>query len=248
MGHKKMLSKLDLFYNRLGRPISDLNLTRRRQDVLFDKKWKLFLRQARLFRYLPFVEAVLAAGSMALGNVRETSDFDVIVACRYGRIFTARAFCIFCFGLLGRRREKLTHKEEASDMICLNHFVTERSFRLASPHNIYWQELYRNLVPLYGQDETIRKFFKANEWIRERTYVGDIRHKNPPSRIKMFLEFILGGPIGNALESILRKLQLGRIKHNLEKDTGGFEPRLRVSDEELEFHPDTRRIHLLAHD
>ena len=232
----------EVFYKRLERPLGDLNLTRRRQDVLFDKKWKLFLRQARLFRYLPFVEAVLAAGSMALGNVRETSDFDVIIACRKAHIFTARAFCILCFSILGKRREKLTHKEEASDMICLNHFVTEKSYRLSPPHNLYWQELYKNLVPLYGQDETIRKFFKANEWMGERNYVGDIRYLNQASRIKMFLEFILDGYIGNIFESVLGKLQLRRIKHNLEKDTGGFEPRLRVSDEELEFHPDTRRI------
>src|SRR3989344_4872687 len=191
----------EVFYKRLERPLGDLNLTRRRQDVLLDKKWKIFLRQARLFHYLPFVEAVFAAGSMALGNVRETSDFDVIIACRKAHIFTARAFCILTFELLGKRREKLTHKEEASDMVCLNHFVTEKSSCLAEPHNLYWQELYKNLVPLYGEDKTIRDFFKTNDWMGERTYIGDIRHKNPRSRLKIFLEYILSGLIGNKLRS-----------------------------------------------
>ncbi|HEY4523445.1 MAG TPA: hypothetical protein VJK04_01055 [Candidatus Paceibacterota bacterium] len=240
------MNSTEVFYERLNRPMNDLSLPRRRQDVLFDKKWKIFLRQARLFCFLPFIDAVFAAGSMALGNVHETSDFDVIVLCRYGRIFTARAFCILTFELLGKRREKLTHKEEASDMVCLNHFVTEKSSCLAEPHNLYWQELYKNLVPLYGEDKTIRDFFKTNDWMGERTYIGDIRHKNPRSRLKIFLEYILSGLIGNKLEAFLKKLQVRRIKNNLEKDVHGFEPRLRVSDEELEFHPDTKRIRELV--
>ena len=43
----------------------------------------------QLFQYVPF-DFVFAAGSMAMGTVRQDSDFDVLVGVRHGRIFTAR--------------------------------------------------------------------------------------------------------------------------------------------------------------
>jgi len=241
------MNNLATFYDRLGRPVNDLALQRRQQDVLRDVKWKTFLKRARKFKYIPFVDFVFAAGSMALGNVRDTSDFDVIVGCRYGRIFTARFFCIFSFGIFNQRRKKISHREEAGDKICLNHFVTERSMRLGTPYNIYWQELYKNLVPLYGKDVLIKKFLDANDWVGEsRNYFGDRRHFSGNSYFKKFAEAVLDGRLGEIIESAFRTLQLKRIHHNLESEKTGFEPRLRYDDEELEFHPDTKRIHELV--
>ncbi|MDZ4231209.1 MAG: hypothetical protein U1C52_00240, partial [Patescibacteria group bacterium] len=59
---------------------------------LYDRKWSKFLRKVKLFRFVPFVEFVLASGSLATGKVHEGSDFDVMVGVRPGRIFTARFF------------------------------------------------------------------------------------------------------------------------------------------------------------
>jgi len=239
------------FYQRLGRPPGELFLARRQQDVLFDKKWLRFLKTARFFRHLPFIDFVLGAGSMALGNVHQDSDFDVIVGVKSGRIFMARFFCILMFGFLGKRRQKLSHKEAASDKICFNHFITPKSYRLAPPYNIYWQELYKNLVPIYGSKEKIRDFFRANNWMGlpaqagERIYNDDLRQEfYEPSSIGKFLEKILSGRLGNFKERILKQIQIKRIKKSL-KDGLGFEPRLIFNDDELEFHPDTLRINRL---
>jgi hypothetical protein len=191
---------------------------------------------------------------MALGNVHQDSDFDVIVGAKSGRIFTARFFCILMFGLLGRRRQKFSHREAASNKICFNHFVTPRSYRLKPPHNIYWQELYRNLVPIYGQKEKIRDFFEANDWMGlpalagERTYSDDLRHEfYEPSFNGFILEKILSGRFGDFTERILKRIQIKRIRKS-PKDSLGFEPRMVFNDDELEFHPDTLRIHKLLSD
>jgi hypothetical protein len=231
------------FYNRLKRPLGDLSVPTRAQDVLRDEKWKLFVRLAGRLRHVPFLEFGLAAGSMALGNVKATSDFDVIVGVRYGRIFTARAFCIILFGIFGERTRRIMHHEEGKDKICFNHFVTKKSYTLKEPHNLYWQELYQHLVPLYGNPEKIEAFFKANGWAGERHYERDRRHKvHSPSFAARLIEFLLGGSVGNLLERFLRFLQLSRIEQNLKQEKLGFEPRVVYSDEELEFHPDTKRI------
>ncbi len=141
----------------------------RRQRVVYDKKWIKFLSRARLFRYLPFIEFALGAGSLAVGNVKENSDFDVIVGARSGRIFTARFFAILTFGLFGWRRTRLSHREAASDKICLNHFATSEAYSLRGPYTDSWRELYRSLVPVWGYEEKIEEFRSANtHWINEK--------------------------------------------------------------------------------
>lgn len=230
------------FYQKLGRPPGRFPLTRRQQDVLFDKKWLKFLKLARFFRQLPFVEFVLGAGSLAMGNARRDSDFDVIVGIKSGRIFTARFFCILTFDLLGRRRRKFSHREAAANKICFNHFITPTAHRLRPPYNIYWRELYKNLVPVYGPKDKIQEFFKANDWMGKRIYADDLRHQFYKSDFGgIFLEKILSGRFGDLIERLLKQIQVRRIKKNL-KESSGFEPRLVFNDEELEFHPDTLRI------
>ena len=219
-------------------------ISKRQQQVLHDKKWLKFLRRTWLFRYIPFVEFALAAGSMATGNVKPESDFDVIIGVRPGRIFTARFFAVIGFGLFGWRRTRLNHKETAADKICLNHFVTERSFKLSPPHDAYWQNLYRSLVPIFGAAEKINHFFESNaSWLaKERIYEDDLRHlyrKNSPA--KSLLEFLLSGKFGNWLEAKLKTLQVKRIEKSLESGVQGYQPRIIYTDSELEFHPDTKR-------
>ncbi|TSC89150.1 MAG: hypothetical protein G01um10143_531 [Parcubacteria group bacterium Gr01-1014_3] len=227
-----------------SRPSGSRILDFRSGQVLYDKKWEKFLRRSWLFGFTPFCDFALAAGSMAVGNVGIDSDFDVIVGARSGRIFTARFFAVIFFGLFGWRRKKLSHRESAADKICLNHFVTEQSFKLSPPYDAYWQNLYSHLVPIFGPVGKINQFFKANAaWLATgRIYEDDLRHlyrKN--SLIKSLLEFLMSGKSGNWLEALLKRLQVKRIEKSLESGVPGYQPRIIYNDTELEFHPDTRR-------
>lgn len=224
--------------------MSQEELLKRQQQVLYDKKWRKFLRRTWVFRWIPFVDFALAAGSMATGNVHEDSDFDVIVGVRYGRIFTARFFCAIAFGFFGWRRTKLDHQETAMDKVCLNHFVTEKSYRLSPPRNDYWKNLYLNLVPVFGEPAIIQKFWDANaDWMKEKkVYSDDLRHLYRKSAWKKkAYEWLLAGKIGELAERWLKKIQIRRIEKSL-KNSLGYMPRIRYGDEELEFHPDTARI------
>lgn len=223
-------------------------IKKRRQAVLYDKKWEKFLGRTWPFRHIPFVDFVFAAGSLAYGNVRKESDFDVIVAARSGRIFTARFFCIAAFGLLRWRRKRLSHDEAAADKICLNHFVTPASYRLSPPHNDYWRNLYGNLVPIFGGTAELNSFWRANaDWLGGvKQYRDDLRHLyKSPSALKMFLEKILSGPVGDALEQFMKTIQVKKIEKSLKKDEPGYKPRIIYNDAELEFHPDTKRIEMM---
>lgn len=217
-------------------------LRRAFQDVRTDEKWKKFIALRRIFRFLPFIEFVFASGSMAIGNAGPLSDFDVIIGAREKRIFTVRVACIVLFGMLGKRRKKLSHHDEASDKICLNHFVTRPAYGLSGPHNIYWEQLYKNLVPLFGSEASAKEFVFANPWAHAK-YARDRRFMSRRGAIAAVFERVFDGAIGDFLEKILRALQRRRIEVNLSHaESGGYKSRIKYDDTELEFHPDTKRI------
>jgi hypothetical protein len=207
-------------------------------------KWRKFLNRAGLFRFIPFADFMLAAGSLAMGNVHEHSDFDVIMGAKPGRIFTVRFFSVLIFGLFGWRRNKSSCGKSASDKICLNHFVTPSNYRLRSPYNAYWQKLYGNLVPIAGDKGKINDFFSANDWLdKKREYVDiDERHiifdKSLFARVA---ERVLSSRFGDFVEKKMKNWQIKRIEAGL-KSGLGYKPRVFYGSEELEFHPDTKRI------
>lgn len=214
------------------------------REILYDQKWFKLLRRSFLFQYLPFVDFVLVAGSMALGDIHEQSDFDVIIGAKFNRLWTARFFCLAVYKLLGWRRKK----NKTANLFCFNHFVTEKSYQLQPPYNVYWEELYKNLAPVFGNMEKIRSFFSANSvWISKISnqcrISNDLRFIcKKLSPIKICLEKVLIGKFGDWLEKILKSYQIKKIKKFLKDFPPGYKPRIIYSDFEVELHLDTHRL------
>ncbi|HXF43876.1 MAG TPA: hypothetical protein VNK70_00115 [Candidatus Paceibacterota bacterium] len=229
------------------------------RNSLLEEKWRKFLRLRPIFYLIPFLDFVIVAGSLAQGNVHEDSDFDVIIGARKGKIFTVRAFCVFIFGILGLRRRGVDHKPTSSDKVCFNHFLTPKAYRLSPPYNDYWRVLYLNMVPVYGREKAVREFFRANDWAlsaEEAERKIDEKYwqsSNPNSAgaiinysawfLRIFFEFVLQSwLLGWFFEKFVKRIQLHYIEKGIKNGALGFKPRFRYSDDELEFHPDTRRI------
>ena len=225
------------------------------QNILYDHKWHKLLKRSSLFRYFPFIDFVLVAGSMALGDVHENSDFDVIVGTKYGRLYTARFFCLATYKILRWRRkvisvdQRLVGVDPRLEGFCFNHFVTEKTYCLRPPYNLYWQELYSNLVPILGNEANINKFFISNIGLRKGLKFGEseigedlrFRHKNF-SRLKTLLEKLLSGKFGDWTEETIKKYQHKKIEQSFKKFPPGYKPRLIYDDKEVELHLDTRRL------
>lgn len=219
-------------------------MERRQQDFLLDRKWKKLERLRVLFEQVPFIDFVLVAGSLAFGTAGAKSDFDVIIGCRKGRIFTVRLLLTALFGLFRVRRKRIDHKDAASDKACFNHFVTPERYILDAPHSEYWGELYKNLVPFSGNARAVAAFFRANAaWLPREALWETSRFRESKRRMaRSALSFLLGGKFGDGIERMCKAIQLRRIRRNLGPESVGYKPRLRYDDFELEFHPDTRRI------
>ncbi len=203
---------------------------------LLDQKWRKFLSSAGLFRHAPFTELVFGSGSLATGMVTVTSDFDVLISVREGRMFTARYCLLALAALYGiRRRRDDPHAEP--DRLCVNHLITEASWS-KPPYNSYRTELYRNLILIWGSRVRAAEFFKANSWCgREPSATNDLRWRgDAPSWFRKMLESMLGGKFGDWIEHhLVRPFALKRLKEyaaRRESRNG----RVVISDSELEFH------------
>lgn len=210
---------------------------RRLQDLIQDVKWKKILRSARLFRHIPFLKFVLVSGSMALGNVSETSDFDVLVSVREKRIFTTRYAIHLLFSLFSLRRMTDLHDGNAN-RFCFNHFVAKSTFE-KEPKNFYRYQLYRSLIPIFGNTEKIQTFLNANAWCNpQKGVLLDYRYQRQNSGLfRKLLEKILGGGVGDFIEMrVLKPIAKRRLDRYIAKKNAGG--RVVISDKELEFHFD----------
>jgi hypothetical protein len=206
------------------------------QDTLFDEKWQKLLKRAKWFRFIPFVSFVLVSDSMALGTVNEKSDFDVLVCAREGRIFTARYFINLIFSILRARRMDDV-KSSSPDKFCFSHIITPTTLKKDGLDE-YGIEIWKNLVPVYGDRNLIRRFFEANRayGISPDVNLLDLRLKySGPNFKARFVEKFLGGRLGDFVERrIIKPIALKRLaKYVAGKPR---KDRVVVSDEELEFH------------
>lgn len=210
-------------------------LDRRAQDLLLDMKWKRLARYARWFRHVPFIDFVLTGGSLALGNVSPSSDFDLVIGVRAGRMFTARYAALALFALLGVRRHN-DASDSGRDKLCFNHFVTPSAYA-KPPHNMYRHELYRNLVPLWGKEEAILALVRANRW------AGAVQEPGGSSRylggegsaVRRVGERLLGSTFGDLLERrVCAPIARRRLTRYAARNR--HHGRVVISDAELEFH------------
>lgn len=210
--------------------------TRASQDFQYDQKWRRLLRLVSILRHTPFVEAAFASGSLAIGNVTPASDFDILIVVRPGRMFLTRYALITLSILLSAHRPN-DNPAEKSDKLCLNHYVTRETWS-KPPYNEYRTELYRSLVPLWGDSTIVSAFIAANSWCGRTEWLSDdFRWQDDKRSVsRSILEWVLHGIVGDFIErKVVRPIAMRRLTRYTKRPEGG-RGRIVVSDAELEFH------------
>ncbi len=218
---------------------------RLRREKIAKKKWKKVFRAARWLKFLPYIRAVFASGSLAMSNAEELGDLDILVVVKRGRIWLSRLLVSGLMSLIGMRRKY--NQKIAPDKICLNHYITDKSL-LIPYKSVYTAQTYVNLRPVFvSNPEIVAEFYKANSWLGE--YVLNFEaEKLAAEKINMatghnFLtkiksgagELILNTKLGSWLEKRAKRWQIKRIeKHRKQDPPGG---RVVYNDDCLEFHP-----------
>jgi predicted nucleotidyltransferase len=218
-----------------GAHCDNLGEKKPRQKRIAQEKWKKLLTYRKYFDYIPFANFAFVSGSLVFGAAHEDSDFDMVIGARKGRIFTTRFFTLLVFSLLGVRRKSTDSKEKSKNKFCFNHFITPDGYRLMGPHTFTWEQVYQNIVPIYGDEAKVIQFIKANDWVERPMIIFDNRWvPKEGNAVRLILEFLLGGFLGNIFEWKVKKLQMWRINRSRPQNK---DARVYASDEELEFHP-----------
>lgn len=215
------------------------------RHAIAQDKWKILLRCAPFLAWVPFVRSLAGSGSLAQDNTKVSSDLDVLVIVREGRIWTTRLLLLIVTSVLGRRRKY--YDRNAPDMVCLNHYIAESSLPVASAiQNVAMAMQYASLVSLY-YDHGIRNFKQRNAvWIDGHVRFPvqpDVRHKYTillggiAAFFKHQLELLLQEPLGDYIEEMAEYIQRWMVKRHQDFSRPG---RIALSSSELAFHPDTK--------
>ncbi|RMD59555.1 hypothetical protein D6821_00985, partial [Candidatus Parcubacteria bacterium] len=130
-------------------------------------KFRRAIFLSRLFAALPTVKAVAMANLVGQHNLRASSDIDLFIIAKQDRLWTTRLYCVLMTELLGWRPKPNNKK----DKICLSFFIDESALNLEplslDKDDWYFQYWLANLYFVYGQGDTIKRFYQANQWIKK---------------------------------------------------------------------------------
>lgn len=129
------------------------------KNKLANEKFKILRRAVWWLRFVPYVRMIAVTGSMAMKNTEQSSDLDLLVALKHGKIFTGRTLVTAMIHLLGKRR----YANKVQNRICLNYFITTKSLEIVLK-DIFSASEYSFIVPVFGF-RFFRKFQESNAWI-----------------------------------------------------------------------------------
>ena len=208
---------------------------------------------AKLLQLVPFIRCIILNGSMAESKIKKSSDIDLLIIAKRGRIFTCRAAVLFWAYISGLKRSSDRNKNHAGQF-CLNYFLTDNF--LTIPHNRgekmdrYCAENYSKSKLIWGDEKIFNKYMSVNaEWMNK--YLGkitnhksQITNKYQISNIKLFIwiarakEYILSKRFGNWVERVLKNIQVKKI--NQDPRVKKYPQLIVINDKELRFHPPKR--------
>ncbi len=189
-------------------------------------------------RFFPFVRMIGVTGSLAMEQSDASSDWDLLIVLKKGRIFTGRVIVTVMLHIFGKRR----HRKKTKNRACLNYWITDDSLEIGLK-DVYSAHEYRFLLPFFGW-ETYRKFEIANRWIVRYEPQFSLSESPPNflvrdvpmiSRVRRFLENLLDF---DRLEQCLERVQKKKISKNpLSALPGGY---IEASENALVFLPRPR--------
>lgn len=209
-----------------------------------DLYWKKVMRYVPKLHKVPFIQAVAVCNSLAFENCTSESDIDLFIITKKGRIFIARVLSGILLHLLGVRR----HKEKVAGRLCLSFYVAEDGMDLSGlvkEDEVYLYYWMRSLEFVYRRDDKIYgRFYKKNKWFLKEVPGGmGAMHGNKRSFFSRIVsglfEFVLGGKLGDFVESRLEKRHLKRFDKR--KKELGAKSDVVVSKKMLKFHNIDRR-------
>ena len=189
-------------------------------------------RIAALFRFLPGIRAVAACNNLAWFSTGPTSDIDLFIVVKPGRIWTTRFLLVVPFLLFGKRFFL------SEDRLSLTPFLLEGK----DPYFAYWAA---SLIPVFDRGDIFENLFDQNRWMQSylpnafpRAVHRDCTAHNQFRWDKACL--VPTTNISRFFESLTKRIQM-RYFPSVIRQMANQDTRVVVNDHALKFHENDRR-------
>lgn len=225
--------------------------THQRTVPLVEEKMQIAVRGAKKIRWIPYVEAVFVCNTVAGGGVKKSSDIDVFIVIKNGRLWLSRLLTTITLSIFRLRR----NKKHIANKVCLSFYATNdgldfSKIKIADPdiYLVYWLE---NLIPVYDPHDTLKKIRSKNQWAKkylpntddtyQTLYRWAVTDSKLSKNIRYFFEKAWTGGYGDLLEAQAKKIQQTKMKINLSGANKENKLGVIINDNMLKFHESDRR-------
>ncbi|MBU0998358.1 hypothetical protein KJ570_02420 [Patescibacteria group bacterium] len=152
------------FYFKNSKVLVSSRILRKRNSL---KKIQIAREVSRLLKKIPFVKMVAVTGSLSMFNAKDSSDVDLMVVTRKGRLWTTRLLSILLLILYGIKIRRWGDRNE-KNKICINVWIDETSLTWAKNNrNFYTAHEIAQIIPLFDREKTYQMFLNKNFWLKE---------------------------------------------------------------------------------
>lgn len=217
------------------------------------RKWKRLRFAIRLLRFVPGLRMLCLVNTLAVDAADDTSDIDVLIIARAGRIWSVRLFATVLLTMCGVRR----HHQKVTNRICLSFYLDDSALSLEQfsigndPQYAAWVGM---IVPVYevAGSGIGARFIRENVWVQRYLpnhyfkilSVERVVSDSPGSNaVRSIGERMLSGRSGDWLERVNKRHQSKRIYAHTDSRVhrGGVD--VVVNDHVLKFHESDTRAH-----
>jgi hypothetical protein len=207
----------------------------------FRYKWWRARLAASVLGWIPYIELVTIANTLADRTASKESDIDVFIVTKDTRLFTVRTLSVIYLQLAGLRR----HGKKINNRVCLTFYVTDKRRDLSDiafkPYDIYLAYWMAGLTPLLAEPGAMGKLLKANSWAAKLVpeYAAPRQPAPKPGWPASLGLLVFGNPFGDLVEKTAKKFWLKRIDTSPRTE----EPDVQIiaDDSMLKFHEKERR-------
>jgi len=215
---QRTLGRKDGLYFLAGK-VSSVEERKRRYNYSA-RKFKITLKIAKYFRYIPWIRLICVANLIGRDNLSDRGDIDLFIVSNKNRLWLTRFFTVLTAKFLNARPQK----DKKKDKICLSFFVSEENLNIEnireSEDDMYFNYWFLNLAPIYSCDNIFFELMESNKKLIGRFpnyFYQEISNKRKIKIInnnfyKKNWELFFGG-----LEQRMKKIQLKIMPNNLLK-------------------------------
>lgn len=137
---------------------------RSKREKIAQTKRLILTRFCNFAKKISYIDSIVLTGSMAIGNVRDEDDIDVMIITASHTMFIARLFTYVLVRMLGMKRGRTIAVQP--DTICTNLWIDSTDLMvIPEKQTLYSARELASAQVIFDRNDTFARFITSNQWI-----------------------------------------------------------------------------------